>query len=321
MSSDRRTHRFAAIVPVGRTAIDLCRGVAVIESLCRWEPATLTWCVIVDDAPGERGIAVLANVPATCQTVTLLNPRRGSGGDWRGAVTAGLLAAFSWIDANTDADFALKIDTDALAIAPFADAIAAFLADSPGAGIIGALGVSCNPVYRAKQNLKREPDTLRARRLWPSASSVDTDYAQEFEDFGVVTRDHLLAFDRIRPIVDAAVAHGYATSEYCQGGAVAFSRTFIGRMSAAGYLSDPKPWIRLPFWGDLNIAMFVRAVDLHVEDCSQPGQPFGIQYLGLPYPPEELVARGYSLIHSVKNDRRFSETAIRHFFTQRAQMR
>ena len=47
------------------------------------------------------------------------------------------------------------------------------------------------------------------------------------------------------------------------------------------------------------------------------GEVFGVRYKGLPYEPVILVERGYSVIHSVKNDSRMTEEEIREFFRAR----
>jgi hypothetical protein len=317
-SPARQSQRFAVVIPVGPNVLDLARAAAVLHSVLRWEP-NLPWCVIVDDAPSPRGLSDFASIPSTCRGATVISPRRGRGGSWRGGLTAGLLTALAWVHRETDADFVLKLDTDALAIAPFAQAIHALLAQRRDAGVIGSLGVSCHPEVRRGQNLLSEPKFLIWRRVLPPASLVEASRVTtiDVDGWGPFTVDQLRAFDRIRPRLEAAIRHGYATNEYCQGGAYVLSREFVVRMAAAGYLTEPEAWVPLHFGEDVTMAMHARAVGLQVCDCSKPGQPFGIQYRGLAYPPEELVARGYSLIHSLKNDPHHSEEAIRAFFRTR----
>lgn len=95
------------------------------------------------------------------------------------------------------------------------------------------------------------------------------------------------------------------------------ARRMLDRMVSRGYLEDPTPWADIPVGDDRILAMYARAVDLRVLDCSLPGQPFGVQSIGLPYPPSMLVELGYSVIHSVKSDGIYSEDSIVGYFRDR----
>jgi hypothetical protein len=57
-------------------------------------------------------------------------------------------------------------------------------------------------------------------------------------------------------------------------------------------------------------------VGLDAADLGSPGEPFGVQAVGLPYPPEILLELGYSIVHSVKDTPRMSEKSIRQIFRQ-----
>jgi hypothetical protein len=57
---------------------------------------------------------------------------------------------------------------------------------------------------------------------------------------------------------------------------------------------------------------------MSVEDFCNDGEPFGIQSVGLAYSPEEMLNRGYSIIHSVRNyTQRQPEDDVRDFFKSR----
>jgi hypothetical protein len=85
-------------------------------------------------------------------------------------------------------------------------------------------------------------------------------------------------------------------------------------MAVNGYLEDPLKWQYLPLGEDVIISMYTYAIGLRLEDFSDVGEPFGVQWRGLPYPPQDLLSRGHSVIHSVKNDRQLGEDGIRQFF-------
>jgi hypothetical protein len=309
--------RFAVVVPVGPEDIDMERARLLLASLARWEP-TVGWCVVVEDAPTPRGVSVRDVMPANCRVVTLTNPRRGIGHYWSGAVLTGTLLALAWIQANTDADFVLMIETDALVIGPFADGIRRCFAEHATAGLIGTLGSSSNE--RFLPDFSKDSQILVAYRLLP-VTPTGPDAAAEkplFVDgvgpFAIADR---YLFDTVRLHIAAAVANGYATNAWIQGGAQAAPRTLLDRMATAGYFQYPEVWMHLPILGDQILPMYVRAVGLHQRACTRPHEPFAVQYQGLPYALETLVERGHSLIHSIKNDRRYSERDIREFFLRR----
>jgi hypothetical protein len=310
--------RFAAIVPIGPTPAGLWQGVELIRNLLRWEPH-LEWCVILDDAPRPRGLSELAIFPASCRTVTLARPLKASGGAWYGTLSAAMLSALDWIHRNSNADFVLRIDTDALVIAPFARSIQSFLARTPDAGVVGSIGKSSNPRVRATQNMSFEPRLLRALRLWPAAPANDETSGDTIElgRFGRVSIGQRRRFDGIRPHIQAAIRQGYSTYEYCQGGVCVVSRLMVDRMAERGYLAQADLWSGLPFPDDYVFAMYAKAVGLRVYDYSGPGEPFAVQARGLPFPPDELVTRRHALIHSIKNDEIYDEATIREFFEAR----
>jgi dTDP-4-amino-4,6-dideoxygalactose transaminase len=319
-ANDPTSRRFAVVIPIGPTAIEVERAVHLLAGLLSWEPS-VAWCVLVEDFPHPLGLSELKGLPGRDRIVELLNPRRGLGFGGTGGVCAGVLTAFSWIHSHTDAGFVLKIDTDALVIGPFANAVASRFARMPDVGIAGAIGNSCNPAVRPMQDLSEEPDLLKFRRLLPTARAAgltDQHTPIVLPEVGEISLPLLTSFDAIRPHVEEAVRYGYRTSEYCQGGAYAVSRPMIDRMAAAGYLAHPEAWVHLPVGEDMAMAMYAHAVGLRLDDFSRPGEPFGIQYKALPYTLDELVSYGYGLIHSVRNDARYAEQDIRAFFRTRA---
>src|SRR5262245_28682559 len=119
MSASSTSPRFAVVIPVGPERIDAWRAIQLLESVVQWEPG-VAWCVIVDDGLEPRGISERPLFPDACRAVTIMNPRRGRGLGWSGGLVTGMLAALSWIHTHTDAEFALKLDTDALVIGPMA---------------------------------------------------------------------------------------------------------------------------------------------------------------------------------------------------------
>ena len=82
-------------------------------------------------------------------------------------------------------------------------------------------------------------------------------------------------------------------------------------------LPCPHLWLGTHFSEDVVLSMYVCATGLRLHGMTADGEPFAVQHYGLPDTPERLVERGYSVIHSVKSDTRFSEAAIREFYRKR----
>jgi hypothetical protein len=85
-------------------------------------------------------------------------------------------------------------------------------------------------------------------------------------------------------------------------------------MDDAGLLDQPLIWRDTALGEDVLIPMLTRAIGMNLLDHCFDGEVFGVRYKGLPDTPAQLIARGFSIIHSVKNDPNFSEGQIREYF-------
>ncbi len=109
-------------------------------------------------------------------------------------------------------------------------------------------------------------------------------------------------------------AHGYQPGEHCQGGGYAIAGQALSALRSAGSLHDPFLWAHDPLTEDVALALCVKSLGLDLASANGPGQPFGVQYSGLAFPPDELLARGHAVIHSVKNAPAHPEADLRAFF-------
>src|SRR5262249_1300788 len=100
----------------------------------------------------------------------------------------------------------------------------------------------------------------------------------------------------------------------CLGGACAIARDMIEGMATLGVFDDPRLWVASGCPDDVMLGIYARAVGLRSANATTDGEPFGLKYVGLPDAPDRLLARGYGLVHSVRNDARFPEGAIRAFY-------
>jgi hypothetical protein len=119
----------------------------------------------------------------------------------------------------------------------------------------------------------------------------------------------------VRWALNLAFENGYVAGEHAQGGGYAISRAALDAMAGLGLLERAHAW--RPFWvsEDVIASALVRAAGFELADFNRPGEVFGVQYRGLPYPPETLVEMGSAVVHSLKHDE-VPEQKLRDFFRQ-----
>ena len=295
----------AVFVLVGPGDLEVARTRDLVTALRRHEPG-IAMVLLVDDVPGRLRHCRF-DAPFDVRVVD--NPRRGRGTPRMGGLCVGAIAAVKLLQADTDADFVLKVDPDALVIAPFVDAIGDEFRSHSGVGALGTLVVW----EHARRHMplvtpRRAADVLRASRRRPDR--VRRLATGLYRKIAAETGPRR----RIRRTIRRARSAGYVMGEHCQGGAYALRRSLIDRLAELGHLDDPMDWIGSWFAEDVLFGLLASAAGLPHADFSAPGQPFASSHRGLPAPLEELVARGHSLIHSVKDDSLLSEADIRHRF-------
>ncbi len=305
-----KRNRAAVFALVGPGAKERERLADLLDSLLDHEP-DLAQLVLVDD--GNRGNGLYETVPRVWhgRATIVPHPRIGKGDGYWGGAIVGTMAALGTLSGRSDIEFALKLDTDSLVIAPFAEKLAEKFRQNPNTGQLGCYDRSADGQDRTRawrkwtRTIRKLQMPLRFWRKHPSRR-----WGAEQALFGrpATFRGHLRE----------ALRNGYQPGEFCQGGGYAVSVEMLNRMANAGYLSDPLLWLHLPLGEDVAVSLYVRAVGMHIAGCVDEGDAFGISvFHGIPYPPEELLSRGYSVIHSIKNDGRYSEEHIRDYFRTR----
>jgi hypothetical protein len=299
----------AAVVPVGPTPSEVSGARDLLDSLWFYEP-DCTAVVLVDDVPGRlRPLGWPA--PAAGELRVIDNPRLGRGVGILGGLCAGVIAGLAWIHDHTDARLVVKLDTDALVIAPFGETVHAAFAARPHVGQLGAFDLSCTGERRHAPAFYQHVFSMH-RRLVDVRSGPHGRRTVRVAAWGWRRR--------VRRQIRAASANGYVDGEHCQGGAYALSRTALHRMASAGYLRRPCTWMETSLPEDGLISMLVYATGLRCANLVGMGEPFGVRARGLAFAPWELVERGHSLVHSVKNDPRFSESEVRAYFSGRRRL-
>jgi hypothetical protein len=285
------TTGFAVIVPIGPGKAELRRFSELLDSLWTYDPHARL-CVAVDSSPESRDLP-LESLSRGCRFITLHAPYHGQGKPLFGRLSAGILLALRTVFREGPFDFVLRMDTDALIVGPFREAVLGFIAQHPEAGIVGTLGSTCRrDVYYYGCEKASVSDVFRALECSPAPERV-------------VEHAHL------------AVENGYVGKEYCQGGVYVLPFETLRRMSSMGIFDSPEDWLALAVPEDVMMGMYARTVGLRSLDFSLPGEPFGNHHRGLAYSPREMVRLGYSLIHSTKGDVDYSESQIRGYFRAR----
>ncbi|MDB5294058.1 MAG: hypothetical protein JWO31_41 [Phycisphaerales bacterium] len=300
---------WAVVLACGPTDAEIERVADVLESVFHYEPGT-RWVAVIDSGEEDRNLAArFAKSPGTT-LVGIRNPKPGrANGQW-GGLCVGVLAAYQWVVRHTDARFVIKYDSDALTINPFAAPMFQALADNPLSGVFGSYLRDCNGYtrdYRGMAGLMKRLHRLALTEYQPNR-------------FG--RRFPLALFGRpktIRDQIARALANGYHFGEHVQGGAYGVSRELLNRMERWGYFDQRLIWADTEMSEDVMIGMYALAVGLGLAGLAATGEVFGVKHVGLPDTVERLVERGYSVIHSLKNDPRLSEAEIRAFFKARRQ--
>ena len=298
---------WAVVVACGPTDREIERVSDVLESIFHYEPNT-RWAAVIDSADEDRNLAERFAKPPGTTLVSIRNPKPGrASGQW-GGLCVGVMAAYAWIVRNTDARFVIKYDSDALTINPFADSMFQALRDYPLAGVFGSYMRDSNGVsrdYRGMGGLMKrlhrfallEYQPNRFGRRFPLALGVRP----------AAMRRH----------IKQALRNGYRFGEHVSGGAYGVSREFLDRMERWGFFDQRYCWADTEMSEDVMFGMYALAVGLGMTGFAANGEVFGVKHVGLPDTPDRLVERGYSVIHSVKNDQRFSEEEIRAFYKAR----
>lgn len=305
MSDTSLDHESAVVVAVGPGEREVARLQDLVGSIVAHEPRARTM-VMVDDHPTDRALQTCVPTAPGVRLIGLHHPRTDGARQFRRGkgICSVILTGLKWIQANTDARFVLKLDTDSLVIGPYHRRLREWFARDPRLGLIGAHATTPNG----------------ATRDW----SVHTDSLRELSQAFIWRRpmasvraqaDPLK--QRVQRLIRAARVHGYRDGEHCLGGGYAVSRQLLDEMEKRGHLADPGVWVNADLPEDVMVGLHARALGFELADCVAPGDVFGVRHVGLPFPPAELLRRRYAVIHAVKNDADLSEADIREFFQAR----
>lgn len=284
----REHKRIAVVLPVGPN--DGPDALDTLASVVRYAGASWIAVVIDDTVPGsgfaDRARGMSGNI------VVLPAPPRAPGG--LGGLWVKIAAGYQWLLQRYAADVILRFDVDALLIGPgLADRAAEKFAEDPGVGLIGS--------YRVRSDGELRDWSWAARRI-----SIET---------GPRGMIHPACRTLLRELVSLARANGYVAGEHPLGGGYLHSLKAADDLYARG-------WWRLPSLAasklgeDMIMGLLAVAAGYRIADFARPGDPMSMQWRGLPAHPDDLLAGGKLITHSVRYWGDLQEPEIRRIFRE-----
>lgn len=292
--------KFVVLVPVGPNEGEVERARDLLAALSHFEKDRFA-LVLVEDRSPPRPLTMLIAPELADRTYRVVNPRRNKGGGLGAGLAAGVLAGLHDAVELPGWEFVLKLDTDSLVIAPFADEIGRIFTDNPEVGIVGAYQFS--PAQKVdRTSTPALEKLLRQITIWRRTPASGP--ALQLAFWG--------KYKRIRNILRRALLNGYRLGEHCSGGGYAVSRKCVEAFRQNGLLAEPTLWLQVPLSEDGISALCAAASGFSLRDDSD--RLFGVQHRGLPAQKEVLMAQHRAIIHSIKDHGEQREAEIRDYF-------
>ncbi|MGI4896876.1 MAG: hypothetical protein ACRYF3_17370, partial [Janthinobacterium lividum] len=268
---------FTVLIPVGPQDAELPRVHDTLDSLRAHENADDIRLILVDDALRARPELSALDWPTPPTVVRTPLWEGGKPPYFKSALVAGALEGLR-AAGEGNPEFCLKMDTDALVIAPFADKVRAAFRRDPELGMVGSYDRRCTGDRR---------DWTHKGRVIASAPRPFTVWrrATRFRiPTGVWYKRRALR-NRAQELIGAAQANGYELGAHCLGGAYAVSGGFLQHRD----LLDFRPWIHTWDCGeDVTVSLLVFAAGLGIRGMVDRDEPFGLAFQGLPADPDWL---------------------------------
>lgn len=284
--------RCAAFIPVGPDEAELGRLRDLTESLACFTGGDAT-LVVADDAATPRDLAAHIAWPADRRVSLPRTDAPAGDAPANDRMTASTLRFIAWL-AESDCDYGLKLDTDALIIGDFRPRIERAFADGR-AGVLGACdrnrpGGAPRDLrgWRRRLVMYCLPVQVRLAGGRPRlVSALSGPLARQRRFLAAAARD--------------ARRHGYRLGEHCLGGAYAVSAPAARALATAGMLEDPLITAGTGLGEDVVLGLLVRAAGFDLTSLVDLGDPFAVTHEGLPAPPAQLVSDGHAIVHSVRS--------------------
>ncbi|MEB3357089.1 MAG: hypothetical protein VKK04_10200 [Synechococcales bacterium] len=307
----KQTQNFVGLIHVGPKQTHLADAMEALDSLFHYEPG-IKGMVAINDAPDPHRLQGLEQrYGGKLTSVHCPWHSQWSDGIWGRGCSRNLLGMKRAYEHYQPFSYLLKLDTDALVIDSFSESISQFFEQHPEVGLIGTYQVT------PQGEVRRAPKW--STRIAAYANGIGFKDLKKNHLSLLYFLTHRPVFRRMSDVIRTAIANGYEPSEHCQGGSYAVSFPLIQQLYQRGELDHPEQWLYMNMGEDFLLAIHTRYLGYQMADFNRAGEPFGIDYLGLPFPPAELVARGYAIVHSTNNDPLVSQETINAFFRDRRQ--
>jgi hypothetical protein len=251
--------------------------------------------VVVDDTGGHDEFAKHAEVMSEDIAVIPAPPRApgGYGGLW-----VKLAAGYRWMLERFAPEVILRFDVDALLIGSgLADRAIEKFAENPKVGLIGS--------YRIAADGNARDWSWGARMLRIESGLLGFRYP------GMRTS--------YRKLLRLARPNGYIYGEHALGGGYIVSLNLADDIQARGWWYMPS-LAPSRLGEDMIMGLLAVAAGYCTADFGRPEDPMSMRWRGLPAHPDELLAKGKLLTHSVRFWGELREPEIRSIFRE-ARMR
>lgn len=294
--------KFAVVIPATPDAICYRRVDLLLKSLRAFEPQSGPIVIVVDGEPRDRFEQLLAE--NSFEGEAIANPRHGVGQGWLGRLTFGIWTGFQRAAMLAPQQPVLRIDTDALVIAPFAEELERLFAREPDIGLVGSSGLQSDGTVGGNWWFRRVYRMSKLISRWEHSPYYRVNL------FGKNAK--------IRGLIKMAESHGYRHGESVCGGGYAVSQGLLSDLLMLPELKDEAVVANDELTEDVFFSLVARALGWKIAYQNDPGEVFGVCWKGLPGSDLSAVERrGNKIIHSIKDHPPFSEEATQRFFAEK----
>lgn len=277
------------LIPLFVSDRTLARANDLLDSLGTYEDSKNFEVLFVLDGKAQAQFPTTFGRKQGITVHVTSNPRDPRSNGWSGGLICGLIHGMKIALTLGPWDFLLRMDDDAMVLGPFITRAAEFFAESTSIGEVGFYEFGAPP--------KPGDYTFFAGAFYRRSKIV-----RRHEDVGGWWIS-LFGWKRlVRLMINDALRHDYACGEFCQGGAYFISRASVAAMCGSRFFQNPKVFGGCSFTEDFFFAIANRAAGFRIRYVRDEERFLNMKWKGLHKPAEQLVAEGYALIHSVKND-------------------
>jgi hypothetical protein len=284
----RKPKRIGIVLPVGPN--DGQAALDTLDSAIHFAGASRI-VVVVDDTGGHDDFAKCAEVMSEDIAVIPAPPRAAGG---YGGLWVKIAAGYRWMLERFAPEVILRFDVDALLIGSgLADRAIEKFAEDPKVGLIGA--------YKIASDGSARDWSWGARMLHIESGPLGLRYPR-------MRASH-------RRLLGPARPNGYIYGEHALGGGYIHSLKLADDIHARGWWDMPS-LAPSRLGEDMIMGLLTVAAGYRTADFGRPEDPMAMRWRGLPAHPDELLAKGKLLTHSVRFYGAMREPEIRGIFRE-----